>query len=74
MGRREKRKFFRTCNKICRYFALPIILLSLVLVVIIVFEILNSTHSFLLESFPLIAGFFIGILNILTGLLLLTKE
>lgn len=74
MGKREKRKFFRTCSRICRYCCLPIIVLSLVLLVIIVVEILNSTQSFLLQPFPLIGGFFIGILNILTGLLLLTKE
>ena len=74
MGKREKRKFFKTCGRICRYCALPIIVLSFILIVIIVFEILNSTQSFLLEPFPLIAGFFIGILNILTGLLLLTKD
>ena len=74
MGIREKRKFLRTCSRICKFCALPIIAISLFLVAVIAIEILNSNQDFLLQPFPLIAGFLIGILNILSGLLLLTKE
>jgi hypothetical protein len=58
----------------CKFCALPLIVISFFLVVVIVIEILNLNQDFLLQPFPLIAGFLIGILNILTGLLLLTKE
>jgi hypothetical protein len=74
MGARERWKFFKTCSKICKYSALPIAAISLFLVVLIAYDILSPSQSFLPKPFSLVVGFFIGILNILTGLLLLTKE
>jgi hypothetical protein len=74
MGARERWKFFKICSRICKYSALPIAIVSLFLLVIIAHDILNPTQSFLPKPFPIVAGFLIGILNIITGLLLLTKE
>jgi hypothetical protein len=74
MGARERWKFFGICSRICKYSALPISAVSLLLLIMIAHDILNPTQSFLPKPFPIFAGFFIGILNILSGLLLLTKE
>jgi hypothetical protein len=74
MSARERWKFFRTCNRICKYAALPIAAVSIVLLITIAQSILNPTQPFLPKPFPLIVGISIGILNIITGLLLLTKE
>ncbi len=74
MSARERWKFFKICNKICKYTALPIAVLSLLVLIVLSHDILNPTTSILPKPFPLALGIFIGILNILTGLLLLTKE
>jgi len=74
MGARERWKFFETCNRICKYLALPLAAISFFLIILIVYDILTPSHSLMSKPFPPVASFFIGILNILTGLLLMTKE
>lgn len=74
MSARERRKFFKLCNRICRYSALPIAVVSLLLLIAIAQSILYPIQPLLPKPFPVVVGIFIGILNIFTGLLLLTKE
>jgi hypothetical protein len=74
MGVLERWNFFSTCSRIRKYSALPITGVSLLLLVMMVQSILNPTQPFLPKPFPIAAGFSIGILNIFSGLLLLTKE
>ena len=74
MTARERWKFFKLCNKICKYAALPIAVLSLLVLILLAHDTINPTKSILPKPFPLVFGISIGILNILTGLLLLTKE
>jgi len=74
MGVLERWNFFSICSRIRKYSAWPIAAVSLLLLAMMVQSILNPTQSFLPKPFPIVVGFFIGILNIFSGLLLLAKK
>jgi hypothetical protein len=70
----ERLNFFSICGKISRYSAWPIIGVNLSLFLYTTYCILNSA-LFSFPKPPLIAAIFsIGIMNIVSGLLLLAKE
>ncbi len=70
----ERLNFFKTCGKISKYSAPPLTIVSLLLFLFIVSSILNPAWFSFPKSLLIGAMFYIGIMNIFNGLLLLTKE
>ncbi len=70
----ERLNFFSICGKISKYLAWPITVVSLVLLVFTGQGLLNPAQFSFPKPLLIVTMFFIGLMTILSGLLLLAKE